>query len=148
MNTTTTFIEAPYSTWTPGCVYWSPFTRDLLVGMNNYREGKVTRYNQSGELTQTISHDNSGLQLYNALTYVTENNNGEVVVSDETALVVTERGGRYRFSYTGHPSESGLYPCGICSDLLSQILVCDDKTKSVHMLNKDGQFLSYLQIRS
>lgn len=35
MNTTSTFIEAPYPPWRPGCVYWSPFTRDLLVGMNN-----------------------------------------------------------------------------------------------------------------
>lgn len=89
MNITTSFIEALYPTWTPVCVYWSAFTRDLLVGMDNYREGNVARYNQSGELTQTISHDNSGLQLYNALTYLTENNNGNVVVSYETALVVS-----------------------------------------------------------
>nr|XP_034322006.1 uncharacterized protein LOC109617549 [Crassostrea gigas] len=148
MNTTTTFIEAPYSTWTPGCLYWSPFTRDLLVGMNYYREGKVTRYNQSRELTQTISQDNSGLQLYNALTYVTENNNWDVVVSDETALVVTERGGRYRFSYTGHPIGSWLLPRGICTDALSHILVCVDKTKPVQMIDRDGQFMPILLTKS
>ncbi|XP_052692830.1 uncharacterized protein LOC128171121 [Crassostrea angulata] len=63
------------------------------------------------------------------------------------AVVVTECGGRHRFSYTGHPSGSGLDPCGICTDALSHILVCDDKTKTVQMIDKDGQFLSHLLIR-
>lgn len=140
--------------WRPQCIYCSPFTGDLLVGMYNFRtiRGKVIRYNKAGQLEQTIQHDELGLELYMYPNFIAENNNGDVVVSDycsgSGAVLVTERGGRYRFSYTGHPSESGLYPCGICTDLLSQILVCDDKTKSVHMLNKDGQFLSYLQIRS
>eukprot|EP00105_Crassostrea_gigas_P035237 XP_019919385.1 PREDICTED: uncharacterized protein LOC109617550 [Crassostrea gigas] len=116
--------------------------------MNNYREGKVTRYNQSGELTQTISHDNTWLQLYNALTYVIENNNGDVVVSDETALVVTERGGRYRFSYTRHQKGSGLLPRGICTDAQSHILVCDDKTKTVQMIDRDSQFMPILLTKS
>nr|XP_034309426.1 uncharacterized protein LOC117683722 [Crassostrea gigas] len=43
-----------------------------------------------------------------------------------------------------HPSGSGLRPCGICTDVLSHILVCDYKTKTVQMLDKDGQFLSHL----
>lgn len=35
MKTTTTLIERPVSrwTWVPKCVYWSPSTGDLLVGM-------------------------------------------------------------------------------------------------------------------
>nr|XP_034309352.1 uncharacterized protein LOC117683690 [Crassostrea gigas] len=156
MKTTTTFIERTNSTWRPWCVYWSPSTGDLLVGMYNYRTktAKVTRYNQSGQLTQTIQHDNTGRGLYSIPLYVTENNNGDVVVSDlykdyvSGAVVVTERGGRHRFSYTGHPSGSGLEPCGICTDALSHILVCDGKTKTVQMLDKDGQFLSHLLTES
>uniref|UniRef100_A0A8W8LNG2 Tripartite motif-containing protein 3 n=1 Tax=Magallana gigas TaxID=29159 RepID=A0A8W8LNG2_MAGGI len=88
--------------------------------------------------------------LYRRPSYITENNNGDVVVSDSIfpsgAVVVTERGGRHRFSYTGHPSGSGLWPWGICTDALSHILVCDDRT--VQMLNKDGQFLSHLLTKS
>ena len=149
MKTTTTFIERTDSTWRPRCVYWSPSTGDLLVGMYNYRTmtGKVTRYNQSGQLTQTIQNDNTGRGLYSYPRYITENNNGDVVVSDSGAVVVTERGGRHRFSYTGHPSGSGLRPRGICTDALSHILVCDGTTKTVQMLDKDGQFLSHLLIR-
>nr|XP_034321828.1 uncharacterized protein LOC105317460 [Crassostrea gigas] len=152
VKTTTTFIERRDSRWTPRCVYWSPSTGDLLVGMMNYDTktvkvtGKVTRYNQSGQLTQTIQDDNAGRGLYSTPIYITENNNGDVVVSDIAlgAVVVTERGGRHRFSYTGPPSGSGLRPCGICIDTLSHILVVDHKTKTVQMLNKDGQFLSHL----
>ncbi|XP_052694762.1 uncharacterized protein LOC128173076 [Crassostrea angulata] len=151
MKTTTTFIERTDSTWDPWCVYCSPSTWDLLVGMynNDTYTGKVTRYNQSGQLTQTIQNDNTGRGLYSRPYYITENNNGDVVVSDWlTAVVVTERGGRHRFSYTGHPSGSGLLPHGICTDALSHILVCDGRTETVQMLNKDGQFLSHLLTES
>ncbi|XP_052693196.1 uncharacterized protein LOC128171447 [Crassostrea angulata] len=155
MKTTTTFIERTDSTWEPRCVYWSPSTGDLLVGMYNSdtKTGKVTRYNQSGQLTQTIQNDNTGRGLYRSPNYITENNNGDVVVSDiidfvSGTVVVTERGGRHRFSYTGHPSGSRLWPCGICTDALSHILVCDGRTKTVQMINKDGQFLSHLLTKS
>ncbi|XP_052682725.1 uncharacterized protein LOC128163222 [Crassostrea angulata] len=136
--------------WRPRCVYWSPSTGDLLVGMYHIHTetGKVTRYNGSGQLTQTIQRDKSGRLVYSLPNYITENNNGDVVVSDSIywhgAVVVTERGGRHRFSYTGHSPGSELMPCGICTDSLSHILVCDYKTKTVHMLHMDGQFLSHL----
>nr|XP_034309423.1 uncharacterized protein LOC105317721 [Crassostrea gigas] len=115
IKTTTTFIERTDSTWRPQCVYWSPSTGDLLVGMynNDTKTGKVTRYNQSGQLTQTIQYHNTGRGLYRRPFYITENNNGDVVVSVSGAVVVTERGGRHRFSYTGHPSGSVLLPRGI-----------------------------------
>lgn len=81
-------------------MHWSPFTRDLLVGI--YRKepqtSKVIRYNQSGKLTQIIYQDKTGQELYNLPNYITENNNGDVVVSDYDdddpcgAVVVTERG--------------------------------------------------------
>ncbi|XP_052690732.1 uncharacterized protein LOC128168603 [Crassostrea angulata] len=154
MKTTTTFIERTDSTWRPRCVYWSPSTGDILVGMWYLRRNtdKVTRYNQSGQLTQIIQHDNTGRRLYREPNYITENNNGDVVVSDydyeSGAVVVTERGGRHRFSYTGPPLGSGLRPYGICTDALSHILVCDGTTKTVQMLDKDGQFLSHLLTKS
>nr|XP_034319989.1 tripartite motif-containing protein 2-like [Crassostrea gigas] len=153
MKTTTTFRERTDSTWVPRCVYWSPSTGDLLVAMynNDTKTGKVTRYNQSGQLTQTIQYHNTGRGLYSRPHYITENNNGDVVVSDyidimSGAVVVTERGGRHRFSYTGHPSGSVLGPQGICTDALSHILVCYGRT--VQMINKDGQFLSHLLTKS
>uniref|UniRef100_K1QXL0 Perlucin n=1 Tax=Magallana gigas TaxID=29159 RepID=K1QXL0_MAGGI len=150
MKTTTTFIVTTDSAWVPLCVYWSPSTGDVLVGMFNKSIGKVTRYNQSGQLTQTIQNDNTVQVLYRGPNFITENNNGDLVVSDfdcfnmTGAVVVTERGGRHRFSYTGPPTGGGLEPRGISTDALSHILVCDYKNNTVHIINKNGQFLSHL----
>ncbi|XP_056006934.1 uncharacterized protein LOC125665424, partial [Ostrea edulis] len=134
--------------WTPLCVYCSPTTGDLMVGMRNYdtKTGKVTRYNSSGQELLTIQHDNTGHTLFNELTYITENKNSDIIVSDwgRHAVVVTERGGIHRFSYTGPPSRSSLAPLGICTDALSHILVCDSNTDTVQMIDKDGHFLSLL----
>ncbi|XP_022329445.2 uncharacterized protein LOC111128230 [Crassostrea virginica] len=48
---------------------------------------------------------------------------------------------------TGPSSESGIdsEPRGICTDVLSHILVCDLKTHSIQIIDKDGQFLSCLE---
>ncbi|XP_056003836.1 uncharacterized protein LOC130046518 isoform X3 [Ostrea edulis] len=148
-HTVTTQIEYT-SPWQPRCVYCSPSTGDLMVGMCNYKtnKGKVTRYNSSGQHILTIQHDNKRQTPYSDPHYITENNNGDIIVSDLLrGVVVTERGGRHRFSYTGPPSGSSLLPRGICTDALSHILVCDDNTDTVQMIDKDGHFLSLLLTR-
>ncbi|XP_062569563.1 uncharacterized protein LOC134231598 [Saccostrea cucullata] len=148
----TTIIKYNTSPWEPQSVYSSPSTGDLLVGM--YRRdtvtGKVVRYNSTGENIQTIQHDNiTGQGLYNRPIYITENRNGDVIVSDvdRGAVVVTDRDGNYRFSYRGPPPGSGLHPWGICTDALSHILVCDYITESVQMLDSDGHYLTEIQTR-
>lgn len=107
--------------------------------------------------------------MYSKPNYITENTNGDLAVCDQDfqtpAVVVTDRNGIHRFSYTGHQKTSRkkhekddyysfalrvgskFMPCGICTDALSQILICDQKTYTVHILSKDGQFLSYLRTR-
>lgn len=60
------------------------------------------------------------------------------------AVIVTSNSGRHRFTYKGPPSESRLKPLGACTNALSHILVCDWNTGTVHILSKDGDFLSYL----
>ncbi|XP_061190538.1 uncharacterized protein LOC133198462 [Saccostrea echinata] len=143
-------IEKP-ETWEPLCIYCSS-TKDLLVGNgiydadeDQYSEAKIIRYNSKGRQVQTIQHNSAGQELYSKPRYITENSNGDVVVSDNNrAVVVTDRRGRYRFSYTGPPSGPRLYPYGVCTDALSHILVCDGTTYSVQMINEDGHFLSRL----
>ncbi|XP_056007448.1 uncharacterized protein LOC125653150 isoform X2 [Ostrea edulis] len=149
-NKTITRLIQSTSPWYPQCVYCSPSTGDLMVGMYKYetKTAKVTRYNSSGQHILTIEHDNTGHTLYSVPLYITENNNGDIIVSDWSrhAVAVTERGGRHRFSYTGPPSGSSLNPLGICTDALSHILVCDGNTDTVQMIDKDGHFLSLLLI--
>lgn len=144
--TATTFIEKSESTWKLQCVYWSPSTGDLLVGIDrkDTKTGKITRYNKAGLQTQTIENDDTGRKLFKQPIAVTENNNGDIVVADWSAIVVTDHSGRYRFTYTGQRSTSRLRPRGICTNVLSHILACDIKTLTVQVINKDGQFLLYL----
>lgn len=152
MITTTTLIERTDLTWKPRCVYISQFSGELLVGMHreDMKSGKVTRFNKSGKLIQTIQRDNMGHEKYSRPHYITENNNGDIVVSDFSSyfefgvVVVTDCVGRRRFTYTGPPLESQLKPWGICTDALSHILVCDGVTNTIQMINKDGMFLTYL----
>lgn len=92
---TTSFIKTTGSLLEPRCLYWSTSSRDLLVVMidlgDNYNTVYVNRYNQTGQLTHTIQHNNTG---YSGPLYITENNNEDVVVSYKStgAVVVTERG--------------------------------------------------------
>lgn len=152
-KTKTTFIkcvEKTDSTWRPWCIYCSSLTEDLLVGMKKYDrlKGRIIRYNSIGQTTQKIQHDEMGCDIYSTPRYITENMNGDVVVSDSTGvLVVTDHKGRHRFSYKGQPPESKLSPLGICTDALLHILVCDELTHAVQVLDKDGQFLSNLLIK-
>lgn len=147
MKTSSTFIERTDSNWEPRCLHCSLSTGDLIVGMHskNTDSGKVIRYNREGQPIGTIHLDNTGLELYKKPNFITENNNGDVVVSDSwSAVVVTEGGGGYRFTYTGHPAASNLSPHGICTDALSHILVCDYASATVHMLDKNGHFVSHI----
>ncbi|XP_061169482.1 uncharacterized protein LOC133178807 [Saccostrea echinata] len=134
--------------WEPSCVYCSPVTGDLLVGTvrHNKYTGKITRYNSTGQHVKTIQQYLQGHELYNRPIFVTENRNGDVVVTDLTksAVVVTDHGGRHRFSYTGSASEIPFTPFALCTDAFSHILVYDNYADAVQMIDKDGHFLSVL----
>ncbi|XP_065938679.1 tripartite motif-containing protein 3 [Magallana gigas] len=141
-NTITEFIKK--GDWAPISIHSSHINGDLLVGMETNGEAKVTKYNKIGTEIQNIQRDNKGQVLYSYPRYITENINGDVCVSDynKHAVLVVDKSGQHRFSYTGQGS--GLGPYGICTDVLGHILVCDDISETVHFLDKDGQFLSLL----
>jgi DNA-binding beta-propeller fold protein YncE len=151
-NTTVTTLLEYTSPWISHCVYCSPSTGQLMVAMSNSGTAMVTLYSDQLQPVLTMQHDNTGHPMYGYPQYITENRNGDIIVSDFwRGVVVTERGGRHRFSYTGPPSGSGLSPSksrldprGICTDALSHILVCDFRTHTVQMIDKDGHFLSLL----
>lgn len=74
---------------------------------------KVIQY-KSGQLTQTIQSNNTRQSMYVIPRYITENNNGDVVVSDWLrGVVVTDRGGKHRFSFIGQSPGTIIMPQGI-----------------------------------
>eukprot|EP00105_Crassostrea_gigas_P008277 XP_011422787.1 PREDICTED: uncharacterized protein LOC105325102 [Crassostrea gigas] len=141
-NTITEFIKT--GDWEPlSILHSSHINGDILVGMRKDGKGKVTRYNKTGTEIQNIQRDNKGQVLYSTPHYITENMNGDVCVSDyNNGVVVVDKSGQHRFSYTGQGS--GFRPYGICTDVLGNILVCDRISNTVDLLDQDGQFLSLL----
>eukprot|EP00105_Crassostrea_gigas_P046586 XP_019930734.1 PREDICTED: uncharacterized protein LOC105348054 [Crassostrea gigas] len=141
-NTITEFIKT--GDWVPLSIHSSHINGDILVGMTKDGEAKVTRYNKTGTAIQNIQRDNNGQALYSVPRYITKNINDDVCVSDynKDAVVVVNKSGQHRFSYTGQGSV--LHPYGICTDVFGHILVCDTYGKTVHLLDQNGQFLSLL----
>ena len=62
----------------------------------------------------------------------------DVFGSTHGVVVVRDRDGRHRFTYTGHPDGTAFLPLGICTDAFSNILVCDAKSSFVHVIKEDG----------
>eukprot|EP00105_Crassostrea_gigas_P031169 XP_011453768.1 PREDICTED: uncharacterized protein LOC105346756 [Crassostrea gigas] len=139
--------------WEPISIHSSHINGDILVGMIKGKEAKVTRYNKTGEKIQNIQRDNKGRELYSNPHYITENINGDICTSDyiKNVVVVVNKSGQHRFSYTGQGPD--FRPYGICTDLLGHILVGSISSylfsmlgyrNNVYLLDQDGQFLSTL----
>lgn len=137
-----------HSDFTPTCVYWPRFSKELLIGLHSRdtNTGMIIRLIDSF-FVDFFPERKSELIRCVFPRFITENTNGDVVISDRGAVMVTERNGGLRFLYTGPSPKPGLDPGGICTDALSNILVCDGITKTIHMIDRDGVFLSYLLTR-
>jgi hypothetical protein len=127
------------------CIHSSRINGDILVGSG----GRVTRYNRAGQELQVVEYY-EGLS-YSLLHYITENYNGDVLISDrgQSAVVAMDKSGRRRFVYRGLQSVRkdrwyDFLPCGICTDIHGHVLVCDSSNHCVHLLDQDGHFLSLL----
>lgn len=150
MKTKTKFITLSNTALRPLSVYCSPFTGNLLVGVTkeNPITGIILHYNRDGDKTKNIQHNNSRKPFYRKPAYITENGNGDIVVSDSglNIVVATDREGNYRFSYTSHRSCSYTWCHGVCCDGQSNILICAPYSNSVHVIDKNGHFLSHFQL--
>eukprot|EP00105_Crassostrea_gigas_P035787 XP_019919935.1 PREDICTED: uncharacterized protein LOC105320970 [Crassostrea gigas] len=138
-NTTTELIKT--GDWEPISVHSSRINGDILVGMVKDGKAKVTRYDKTGTEIQNIQWDNEGQELYSKPLYITENINSDICTSDfdKSAVVVVDKSGQHRFTYTDQGSE--FLPYGIDTDILGHILVCDFNSNKVHLLDQDGQLI-------
>lgn len=132
----------------PCCIYSSPFNSDLLIGLldkNNMNRGALLRIFESTE-DSVLLHYNENEPLYEYPQYITENINQDVIICDSSkgALIATDVRGKFCFHYTGYLENSEFDPNGICTNSHGQILVSDQVTNSVQVIDKKGKFLFFL----
>ncbi|XP_078330466.1 uncharacterized protein LOC144624506 [Crassostrea virginica] len=136
---------------------WKPWrlsctrSRDILVhvhkGSGPQTKNNIIRYQVQNQ-KQEIIKDRQGNPIFKdgfQSLLMSENNNGDVCVSDGNAntVVVVKKTGRVRFRYDGTPArnEKSFDPRGIVTDALSQIIVSDYNNNCLHILDQNGQFL-------
>lgn len=137
---------------------WIPFgvtfnaDDDLMVCMRreDYQESKVGIFSQ-GKLKKEIQFDETGKPLFSASRnnmYIKENANRDICVSDwnACAVIVLKSSGELRFRYTGNLNRSfkQFYPHGIVTDNYCRILVVDRKNDCLHVIDRNGKFLTYI----
>ena len=93
---------------------------------------------------QNLRRAYRGQELYDYQHYITENINVDICTSDysKEVVVVVNKSGQHRFSYQGQGLR--FCPYGSCTDAPGHILVCDGYSKSVHLLDQEGGFLSVI----
>ena len=135
---------------------WNPFgitdisSGDLLLCLRKDDQSKVVRYNSNGTVLQEIQYDSQCQPLYQLAWYITENVNGDVIVTDlkKNLVIAVDRLGVYRYSYGGKMRALGVSKnidvCSLASDSIGHVIITDFQGDKIHMLSQDGNFLRYI----
>nr|XP_022308801.1 uncharacterized protein LOC111114676 isoform X1 [Crassostrea virginica]XP_022308802.1 uncharacterized protein LOC111114676 isoform X2 [Crassostrea virginica]XP_022308803.1 uncharacterized protein LOC111114676 isoform X2 [Crassostrea virginica]XP_022308804.1 uncharacterized protein LOC111114676 isoform X2 [Crassostrea virginica] len=128
---------------------------DIVVGLFlPSNRGRVHRYTEDGDTRYTLENDNNDCPMFCFPAFVTENGNGDVIVSDhlKRAVIAVDRWGRYRFSYIAdklnRPDAVPFLPFGVCCDSSLNIIVSDSCNDCLHLISVNGEFLYLLLTKS
>lgn len=110
-------------------------------------QGKVVKLSLRGCERLEIEI-NKNRPLFKCPTYIAENGNEDICVSDVNAVVVTDAAGLLRFRYKGLSDDSQFDPYGICSDSQNNIIIADMMKNRIHMIDENGGFLHYIQYKN
>nr|XP_022327713.1 uncharacterized protein LOC111127023 [Crassostrea virginica] len=129
---------------------WNPFgitntsSGDLLLCLRTDDQSKVVRYSSTGTVLQEIQFDSQGQPLYQLAWYITENVNGDVIVTDlkRNVVVAVNRLGVFRYSYGGKKRTSELST--VATNSIGHVFITDFRGDKIHMLDQYGKFLRYI----
>ncbi|XP_022308924.2 uncharacterized protein LOC111114747 isoform X3 [Crassostrea virginica] len=117
----------------------------ILICLWNNKVGKRSL----GKVVSAYKHfeifTDKNQPLFICPTYIAENGNGDICVSDVGAVVVTDAGGMLRFRYQGISANSNFEPYGLCCNSACNIIIADMKNDQIHVIDKDGGFLNTVQ---
>ena len=114
---------------------------DLLVCLCKDDQSKVVRYSSTGTVLQEIQYDSQCQPLYQDAYYITENVNGDIIVTDlkMNNVIIVDRLGIFRYSYSDGKSATS-----VATDSVGHVYVTDYHGDKIHMLDRDGRFLRYI----
>ncbi|XP_062583824.1 uncharacterized protein LOC134245564 [Saccostrea cucullata] len=120
----------------------------ILVSLWNHQVhdrslGKVIKVSSGGSKALEIETDKNR-PLFICPTYIAENGNEDICVSDVNTVVVTDAGGFLRFRYTAAQSDPQFDPYGICCDSKNNIIVADMVKNRIHMIDQNSELLRYI----
>nr|XP_011429764.2 E3 ubiquitin-protein ligase TRIM36 [Crassostrea gigas] len=129
---------------------WKPYgvtsvtSGDLLVCLGKDDQNKVVRYSSTGTVLQEIQYDSQCQPLYKDAKYITENVNGDIIVTDweKKAVIAVDRLGIFRYSYS--EKDSQFKPSSVATDSVGHVIVTEFPRNKIHMLDRDGRFLRYI----
>ncbi|XP_078327006.1 uncharacterized protein LOC144623031 [Crassostrea virginica] len=129
--------------WGP-CGITGSASGDLLVCLIKDDQSKVVRYNSTGTVLQEIQYDSQGQPLYQDAWYITENVNGDIIVTDfkTKTVIAVDRLGIFRYTYSVKKNVSEF--CSLATDSVGHVYVADSNGDKIHMLDRDGRFLRYI----
>nr|XP_011454001.2 uncharacterized protein LOC105346916 [Crassostrea gigas] len=129
--------------WVPRGVT-SAASGDLLVCLCKDDQSKVVRYSSTGTVLQEIQYDSQCQPLYKQAVYITENVNGDIIVTDwkKKVVIAVDRLGIFRYSYS--EKDSDFKPSSVATDSVGHVIVTEFPRHKIHILDRDGRFLRYI----
>ncbi|XP_060065852.1 E3 ubiquitin-protein ligase TRIM71-like [Ylistrum balloti] len=112
----------------------------------------VSRLDSQGQQVQVYEYMDGNKRLFTRPYRVVENINGDICVTDKTSMgsgrvVVLDSLGNLKFIYDGRSVSAGerpFSPCGIVCDSYGRLLIADTNNHCIHIVDKHGQFVSFL----
>nr|XP_022346020.1 LOW QUALITY PROTEIN: uncharacterized protein LOC111138381 [Crassostrea virginica] len=146
-------VEAMAKSLVPGSIFFigtNAIHLLLFLRREDNRQSKVVKVISAAWTPTEFQYDNEGKDLYNSNCYdffLEENRNGDICVSDTTALVVIDKRGKFRFRYHGKVFDTfdkPFKPMGVTTDPRGNILLADLDNRCIHLLDQDGNFVRYI----
>ena len=115
------------------------------IAVTFFEEGRVVIYSMSGKVIKELDKE-----LFRHPYRVAQNKvNNDLYISDPGAhkVLALDKDYRVRYEYTGQGDGGYFIPRGLCTDNTGHVIITDHGNNTVHILDKDGQFLQYLLTR-
>nr|XP_022301797.1 uncharacterized protein LOC111109841 [Crassostrea virginica] len=129
---------------------WLPYgitgsaSGDLFACLLKDDQSKVVKYSSTGTVLQEMQYDLQGQPLYQFALYITENVNGDIIVTDfkKRIVIAVDRLGIFRYKYLGKKND--FYAMSVVTDSVGHVYATDFEKDKIHMLDRDGRFLRYI----